>query len=53
MKVEIKLTDDEARRITYFLRLRYKTKASLPTLAKGAMREVAGDEAKKYLEKLG
>ena len=50
MEITIKLKDDEARRLQYFLRIRYKTKAELPKLCRTAIYEVVGVEAKKQLE---
>ena len=47
MKIEIKFTDDEARRVQYFLRKRYENKAGLPRLAKTAIRETVRNQAVK------
>ena len=53
MEITIKFRDDEARRLQYFLRIRYKSKAELPNLAKIAVIEAAGMEARKQLSKEG
>jgi len=45
MRIEIKITNDSARRTEYFLQKRYKSKAKLPKLAKIAMFREAAAEA--------
>ncbi len=47
MQIIIKLTSASARRTEYFLRKRYKSKASLEKLAKMIILTEAADEAKK------
>ena len=47
MKIEFKVRDDEARRLLYFLRAHYNSKAGLNVLAKRAAREVAAVRAAK------
>jgi len=49
MRIEIKFRDDVARRTEYYLRKRYKSKASLEKLAKLAILTEAAMEAKKEL----
>ena len=51
MKIEIRLTDADARRTEYYLRKRYKSKAKLPKLAKIAILSEAAIQAGKELEK--
>jgi hypothetical protein len=46
MKLIIVFRDDEARRLLYFLRNRYKSKAELLKLAKLAIRTEAANQAK-------
>ena len=50
MQITIKFTNESARRIEYFLQLRYKSKAKLEKLAKLAILTEAANEAKKDLE---
>lgn len=50
MKVEIRFREDEARVIQGFLRARYKSKASLETLCKLAIRTEVAAQAKIELE---
>jgi hypothetical protein len=49
--VIIKFKDDDARRTEYFLRKRYKSKASLEKLAKVAILREAAQEAQKEVDK--
>lgn len=53
MQIVIKLTNDSARRTEYFLRKRYKSKASLGKLAKVAILREAANEAEKELHDAG
>lgn len=50
MQITIKFKDNDARSTEYFLRRRYKSKASLEKLAKVAILREAADEAQKELE---
>ena len=50
MKIEIRFRNTEARSITHYLRKRYNSGAELPKLAKQAIRDIAAQEAKKFLE---
>jgi hypothetical protein len=49
MRIEIKFTNEDARRTEYFLQRRYKSKAKLETLAKRAIFDVAAESAKEEL----
>ncbi len=46
MQITIKFTNEAAKRTEYFLRRRYKSKASLEKLAKVAILTEAANEAK-------
>ncbi len=50
MQITIKFTDETARRTEYYLRRRYKSKASLEKLAKVAIFREAANEAEKELK---
>lgn len=50
MQITIKFTNDSARQTEYFLRRRYKSKASLERLAKIAILREAAQEAQKDIE---
>jgi hypothetical protein len=53
MKIEIRFTDEEAKRLQWLLQDRYKNKtSSLATLAKKAIREIAAQEAENFLIKI-
>lgn len=52
MKIEIKFTEETARRTEYYLQLRYGSKASLEKLAKVAILDVAAESAKEDLKRL-
>lgn len=52
MQIVIKFTDDAARRNEYYLRRRYKSKASLEKLAKVAILREVANEAQKELDEL-
>ena len=52
MEITIKFTSTSARRTEYYLRKRYKSKASLEKLAKLAILTEAANEAKKELSEL-
>ncbi len=47
MKIEIRFTNEEARRVQYFLKKKYKSRASLETLVKRAIRETVANQAQK------
>ena len=50
MKIEIKFTDEECRRLQWLLRERYNTKiALLSTLAKKAIREAGSKQAEYHI----
>ena len=51
MQITIKFKDDDARSTEYFLRKRYKSKASLEKLAKVAILREAAQEAQKEVDK--
>ena len=52
MKIEMRFTDEEARRLRWLLRQRYKSKAELTKLAKQAVREIASQQAEKMLAEM-
>jgi hypothetical protein len=53
MKIEIKFTNESARRTEYYLRKRYKSKAKLAKLAKRAILTEAANEARIELSQGG
>ena len=53
MEIIIKFTRESAKRTEYFLRRRYKSKASLPKLAAFAILTEAANEAKIELQEVG
>jgi len=50
MEIIIKFTNEAAKRTEYFLRRRYKSKASLDKLAKVAILAEAANEARKDIQ---
>ena len=52
MKVEVRFTSEEARRLRWLLRQRYQSKAELTRLAKVAIREIATQQAERLLVEL-
>lgn len=52
MKIEIAYRDDEARRVEYFLRRKYKSRAGLKRLIKLAVAEAAAEQAQAYLNEI-
>ena len=53
MKLTIAFRDEHARRITYYLRRRYKSRAGLEKLARVVILKAVAEEAQKELDELG
>jgi len=49
MKIEIRFTGEESRRLQWLLRERYSKKSRIQTLAKKAIREVGAMQARRHL----